>query len=106
MARKIKIDLEQTLRVPDGGVLQSIAVTVEMTPGHAGCLIYGTLADGSLGCVEVRGLKTDVDLPFVYPQIYIRYLRGPDTFSLRTRGWRQAPFNFVPPKRVELISKA
>lgn len=85
---KIVYDLETTLSAPTGGVLQSIAVTVEIEPASAGCLIYGYRPDGDMGCIEVRGARTEIDLPFSGPKIYIKYLLGLKNIKVHTRGWK------------------
>jgi len=85
---KITYDLESTLSAPDGGVLKSIAVTVEIEPASAGCLIYGWQKDGNMGCVEVRGARTELDLPFCQPKILVKYLLGLKNLKIQTRGFR------------------
>jgi len=78
---------EVDLTAPPGGILSSIAVTVTIEPPTAGCLIYGTLADGMMTSVEVRGGKSEIELPLAHPKIYIRYLQGVTSLSIDTRGY-------------------
>ena len=66
-------------------------VTVTLDPPDAGILIYGWLADGNLGSVEIRRGSSDVDLPFVQPKIYIKYLKGLKHLNIATRGFRMIP---------------
>jgi hypothetical protein len=90
MESQIKYELETELSAPTGGVLSAIMVTVEIEPKDAGCLIYGTLKNGDLGYVEVRGPKADVELPFSHPKIYVKYVGGLTNLRISTRGWRDS----------------
>ena len=83
-------DQEATLSAPPGGILAAIMVTVEIEPADAGCLIYGFLADGSMGQVEVRGARTELELPFAEPKIYVKYLGGLKNLRILTRCWRDS----------------
>lgn len=87
MAGQIKYDLVVTLSAPPGGVLKSIAVIVEIQPKDAGCLIYGTQADGNIGYVEVKGPRAEIDLPFAHPNVHVKYLRVLTDIKILTRGW-------------------
>lgn len=88
MESQIKYDLEADLSAPPGGVLKSILVTVELEPKDAGCLIYGTMADGNMSYVEVRGAKSEIELPFAHPHIYVKYLSELENIKISTRGWK------------------
>jgi hypothetical protein len=48
------------------------------------------LRDGNIGYVEVRGAKTDLELPFAHPKIHVKYLNGLSSFRISTRGSRDA----------------
>jgi hypothetical protein len=88
MESQIRYDRETTLNAPDGVLLTSISVTVELDPPDSGCLIYGTLRDGNMGCIEVRGARSEIDLPFANPKIYVKYLKGLSSFQISTRSFR------------------
>jgi hypothetical protein len=90
MESQIKYNLETTLTVPPDCPLSAILVTVEIDPAEAGCLIYGRLSNGDLGYIEVRGSKSDVELPFVDPKVYVAYLRGLQSLRISPRGWKEA----------------
>ncbi len=90
MESQIKYELETELSAPTGGVLSAILVTVEIEPKDSGCLIYGTLRDGNIGHIEVRGPKADVELPFAHPKIYVKYLKGLTNIRISTRGWKDS----------------
>lgn len=90
MESQIKYELQVELSAPTGGILSAIFVTVDIEPKDAGCLIYGTLPDGNIGYVEIRGPKADVDLPFSHPKVYVKYLRGLTNIRISTRGWRDS----------------
>lgn len=90
MGSEITYNEEATLTAPDSIPLAGIAVTVEIEPADSGCLIYGWMLDGNIGCVEVRGVKTDLELPFAKPTIYMKYLFGLTSIRISTRGWREA----------------
>lgn len=87
MQSQITYNEKVTLSAPPGGVLKSIAVTVELDPADAGLLIYGWLANGNLGQVEVRGAKSEIDLPFVQPEIFVKYLGNLRRYTISTRGF-------------------
>ncbi len=59
---------------PPEGVTSFSAIRVEITlkPFDGECLIYGTFADGTIGAV--KGKSGVGELPFVNPQIYVRFL--------------------------------
>jgi hypothetical protein len=99
----ITYNIESKLSVPEGIALDAIHVRVEIKPVSAGCLIYGWTADGNLGYVEVRGTQSDVRLPFVNGQVYVKYLEGLEHISISTLGWtegRGAPRPpIVPPEQ-------
>ena len=86
---KITYDLESTLSAPEGVVLKSIAVTIELEPASAGCLIYGWQKNGDMAFVEVRGERSEIDLPFCQPKVYVKYLLGLKNIRIYTRGWRE-----------------
>ena len=94
-------------RVPTGGIASAIHVTVEIEPADAGCLIYGWMPDGNLGYIEVRGSRTDVDLPFAHPEIYVKYLGGLQNFRISTRGYTDSrgAFDPVPIPRDKMPQK-
>ena len=80
--------LETTLTAPDG-ITEEIVVHVMRNPVEAGCLIYGWMKDGSLGCVEVAGQQQKVSLPFAQNTVYIKYLDDLDNLRLRTLAWTE-----------------
>jgi len=90
MESQIRYELEVELSAPTGGVLSTIMVTVEIEPKDAGCLIYGTMPNGSMGYVEIRGPRAEVDLPFAHPKIYLKYVGGLTNIRISTRGWSDA----------------
>lgn len=87
---QIEYNLKTTLSAPDGGVLKSITVSVDIEPKDSGCLIYGWLSNGKLDCIEVLGGKTRVELPFCKPEVFVKYLPGLKTITILTHGWRDA----------------
>ncbi len=87
--QQITYNIEVKLTVPDGIALDAVMVRVEIKPATAGCLIYGWTATGDLGCVEVRGPKAKIELPFVNPQIYVKYLSGLEHIQVSTLGWKE-----------------
>ncbi len=95
--QQITYNIERKLSVPDGIALDAIMVRVEITPATAGCLIYGWTATGDLAYVEVHGAQTDVELPFVNPQIYVKYLEGLEHFRISTLGWKEPRGAHRPP---------
>ena len=80
--------LETTLTSPDG-ITEEIVVHVQRNPVDAGCLIYGWMKDGSLGCVKVAGQQQKVSLPFTQNTVYIKYLDDLDSLRVRTLAWRE-----------------
>jgi hypothetical protein len=42
------------------------------------------------GCVEVRWPKAEIELPFVHPKIFVKYLLSLKSFSFSTRGWKDS----------------
>jgi hypothetical protein len=88
MTSQITYELETKLSVPGGVPLNGIAVTVEIEPASAGCIIYGYSKDGNIQPVHVTGAQTELELPFAQPQIYVKYLLGLKTIKIHTRGWR------------------
>jgi hypothetical protein len=80
MESQFKYNLEKTLDAPSGGALSAISATAEIKPNDAGCLIYGTLPNGNMGCIKVRGPKAEIELPFVHPKIFVKYLLGLKNF--------------------------
>ena len=101
--QEITYNIETKLSVPDGIPVDAINVRVEIDPDDAGCLIYGWTATGALGFVQVRGSHLDVELPFINPQIYVKYLSGLQNLRISTLGWKEGrgqprPQN-VPPER-------
>jgi hypothetical protein len=90
MDPQVKYDRELYLMAPTGGVLKSILVTVEIEPEDAGCLIYGTAADGSTSFVEATGAKTDIELPFAHPRIYLKYSDGTRSVQIATKSYKEA----------------
>ena len=89
MSSQITYDLETKLSVPDGIPLAGIKVVVEIEPPSAGCLIYGWQQNGNLGCIQVTGAKTEIELPFCKPQIYVKYLQALKNLKVSTLGWRE-----------------
>lgn len=87
MESKIEYDKEATLSAPEGGPLKSISVTIQLEPKDAGIIIHGRLANGTMGSVEVHGAHNTIDLPFVKPTIYIKYLHGLTHLNLVTLGF-------------------
>jgi hypothetical protein len=87
MEPPVKYDKKLYLMAPTGGVLRSIFVTVEIEPANAGCLIYGMAADGSVACVEATGAKTDIELPFAHPHVYLKYSDGLTDIKISTRSY-------------------
>lgn len=81
-------DHKAKLSVPDGIELDAILVTVEIEPPTAACLIYGHLDQDSMGCVEVAGGRSDMELPFVRPEVFVLYLQGLKHLKIHTRGWK------------------
>jgi hypothetical protein len=82
-----KHDLELELPTPTGGVCAPI-VNIELLPRNSGCLVYGTLSDGNIGCIEVRGSKEKFELPFLEPTIYVKFLLGTTSVKITTVGYR------------------
>ena len=80
-----KHDGELLLDTPPGGVCSPI-IKIEMTPKGSGCLIYGTQRGGDMGCLEVRGSKDRLNLPFCEPKIFVKYLLGLETIEITTVG--------------------
>lgn len=85
-----------SLTAPPGGVLSAIHVTVEIEPKDAGCLIYGWMPDQNLGYIQVSGGKTNIDLPFAHPEIYVKYLGNLQNIRISTRGFSDARGAFDP----------
>jgi hypothetical protein len=94
-------DIKQKLSAPEGGILASVKVAVQIEPRDAGCLIYGIQRDGNIGFVEIRGSNAAIDLPFAWPPIFVKYLlfvkylRGLEKISITTLGWRDARADVV-----------
>lgn len=99
---EIQYHKEIKLSTPDGIATDSIRVRITVTPDTAGCIIYGYDAAGNIQPVRIIG-SGEVDLPFVNPQVYVKYVGEPTSFSLATLGWRhprgQPRPPVVPPER-------
>lgn len=87
--QQITYNIEAKLSVPEGIGLDSIRVRIEISPETAGCIIYGYDASGNIQPVQIMG-SGEADLPFVNPQVYVKYLGEPTSFSLSTLGWKEA----------------
>ena len=85
--QQITYNLETTLSAPDGITLSAIHVSIHIEPKDAGCLIYGWLQDGSMGCIEIQGPGGKFELPFAKPKIFVKYLKGLKNIKILTRGW-------------------
>jgi len=88
---------EVKLSVPEGIALDAIFVKIDMKPSTGSVIIYGWGRDGNLKGIGIRGPMERVDLPFVHPQIFVRY-DDVESFQLSTLGWAQSRgTRFVPP---------
>lgn len=88
MKSQVTYNEELHLSVPTGDILDAIRVEITVEPKDAGVLIYGTDVRGNFQPVEVRGAVNVIDLPFVNGHIYVAYLGGLKTWSLKTLGWK------------------
>jgi hypothetical protein len=87
VADQITYDTEKMLSAPDGAVLEGINVIVEIEPKDAGCIIYGWLPSGDLQPIEFHGARTEYELPFARPQIFVKYLLGLKHLRISTVGY-------------------
>lgn len=62
------------LSVAPGCLPNGILVDVELQPESGRCLIFGRLANGNTGSVEIKGGHSQVSLPFIDPRIFIKHL--------------------------------
>jgi hypothetical protein len=89
MESTITYDLEATLSAPPGDILKSIRVRITIEPSDAGALVYGYTDPTTLTAIQVPGGIREVDLPFIRPEILIKYLGGLTSFSAETLGYRE-----------------
>ena len=75
-----------TLKVPTP--TKSILVRIKAAPEHASYIIYGWDKNGQLLRVQASGSHDELELPFVKPDIYIKYLKGLESFTLGTVGFQ------------------
>jgi hypothetical protein len=80
-------DEEATLGAPDG-VTKTINVEVTLEPKDSGCLIYGRLSNGNIGCVGVRQSGV-FDLPFVSNKVFVKHLHALTGLQIKTLGWEE-----------------
>ncbi|OHE22677.1 MAG: hypothetical protein A2X92_01640 [Syntrophus sp. GWC2_56_31] len=80
-------DIEKKLTAPEGGVLAGINVIIEIDPPSAGCLIYGEDADGNITYVQVQGARSEIELPFREPKVFVKYLLGLEHIKIYTAGY-------------------
>ena len=83
-------DRDITLPIPADVTFVSVALTVEIEPADAGCLIYGWQDDGDLGFAEVRGPKAEIEFPMVKRDIFVKFLGGLQKLSISVRGRKEA----------------
>jgi hypothetical protein len=89
LADEITYNLEAHLAVPEDVATDNIKVRVTIEPVGAGVIIYGYDAFGGLQPVQIMNSGV-VELPFVNPQIYVRYLDGVSTFQWEVVGWSES----------------
>lgn len=82
-------DLEFDLDVPHGVPVRGIVVKIRMEPPTAGAMIYGKLATGARGSVEIKASTESRELPFVDPHIWVKRLRGLTAIEVIALGWRE-----------------
>jgi hypothetical protein len=58
-------------------------VAIEVRPVDGGMIIYGYESETSIRPVEVRGSIARLELPFIKPRIYIKFLKGLASYRLR-----------------------
>jgi hypothetical protein len=83
----IRYDEKLTLPAPSGGGLASIRVRVTVEPKDAGMLIYGFEDANTPSIVEVGGGVSEVDLPFISPEILITYIHGLTSQKIEVLSW-------------------
>lgn len=86
MGDTITYEFETLLPGLDGLIYDAVLVAITIEPADAGALIYGYNAVGNIQPVRVPGGTYEAELPFVSPQIYVKYLKGLKSFRIGVRG--------------------
>jgi hypothetical protein len=74
------------LQAPLGVLLRNIRVRTMVEPNSAGLTIYGYTSPKTIESVDVPGGITVIDLPFVWPRIFIEKSFLLDSYSIDTLG--------------------
>lgn len=90
MESTITYDLAVSLSAPPGDVLESIRVRVTIEPPEGSVLIYGHTEPETITAVQVAGGVHELDLPFIRPDILIKYLNGLTSLKVDTLGFRSS----------------
>jgi hypothetical protein len=87
METTITYDLAVTLNAPPGDILKSIKVRVTVEPRDGGILIYGYTDPSTITPIQIGGGIHD--LPFIRPDIHIKYLKGLVSLKVETLNYRE-----------------
>ena len=89
MESSITYNIAETLSAPSGDILKSIRVRVTIEPRDASALIYGYTDPSTITGIQVAGGVHEVELPFIRPDVLIKYLGGLSSLKVDTLGYRQ-----------------
>jgi hypothetical protein len=84
---KITYNDKVILTAPPGGILKNIKVRITIEPKDAGLLIYGYSDASTITPIQIGGGVTEIDLPFISPEIFVRHLLGLTSYKIDTLGF-------------------